>query len=332
MTETAVGKEGTTVYGRINEELVGRLGPLARLAWQDHPENPLIEPFVRDVVADPTVLGPDQTPDGLWHMITCGSHGYLAQWTSSDGLHWERFVHHEWDGFSPFVHPHGGRYYLFYQMNNFPERCWIVCRHSEDLRTWSEPQVILEPDLPWEDMEFRPTCRNACLTPLPDGTFRLYYSGGVKRIPDLGFEEPANIAVASADHILGPYRKNPEPLFGPDADDPYRNIGAGAMKVYHLPDPGLFVGFNNGMYWEEPTRHTRSAIHMLVSEDGLEWFDLPGNPVRYPEDGTWKGALVYQLCLVRRPGEWRMYYNAREGWEKGIERIGLATARPGDEQ
>jgi hypothetical protein len=211
-------------------------------------------------------------------------------------------------------------------MNNFPERCWIVMRESGDLQHWSEPKVMLEPDLFWEDMEFRPTCRNACVVRAPDGKFRLYYSGGVKRIPDLGFEEPANIGVAFADAIDGPYIKYPEPLLTPDDNDPYRNIGAGAMKVYYLEEYGLYVGFNNGIYWDKAIDHSRSAIHILLSEDGLYWFDTPKNPILAPVADSWKSSLVYQLCLAAWEGQWRLYYNSREGWDVGVERIGLATA------
>ncbi len=318
--------EKKTIWGRYNPALNERLKALIDTKWSDHPQSPVIEPFLKNVIADPTVITPSLSPDGQWHLITCGTYGTLAQWTSPDGLAWERYAFHEWDGFSPFVYPMDGRYYLFYQMNNFPERCWIVMRHSDDLKNWSEPKTLLEPDLPWEDMEFRPTCRNACLTPMPDGRFALYYSGGVKRIPDLGFEEPANIGVAYADKIDGPYVKHTEPLIAPDEDDPYRNIGAGAMKVYYLEAYGLYVGFNNGVYWDKEVEHSRSAIHVLLSEDGLDWFDTPNNPIIAPEPDSWKSSLVYQLCLAAHGDEWRLYYNSREGWEVGIERIGLAVA------
>jgi hypothetical protein len=227
------------------------------------------------------------------------------------------------EGESP---PLNGKYYLIYQITYNPDRCWLVMRETRDLKTWSEEKNILEPDLPWEHLEFRPTCRNGCIVETPEGGFRLYYSGGVKRIPDLGFEEPAQIGVAFSDRIDGPYTKHPEPLLVPDPADPYRNIGAGAMKVFYLKAHGLYVGFNNGVYLDQETQHSRSAIHVLLSEDGLDWFDVPGNPILAPEATGWKSALVYQLCLAAFEGNWYLYYNAREGWEVGAERIGLATA------
>jgi predicted GH43/DUF377 family glycosyl hydrolase len=316
-----------TIHGRYNDSLEQRLSPIINLTWQDHTGNPLIKPTRQNVIADPTLISPDESPDGLWHMIMCGSHGRIIQLTSHDGVTWSEQSCHDWAGFSPSVHRHDGQYYLFYQMNHVPERCWIVCRKSDDLKTWSESWSVLEPDLGWEDMEFRPTCRNPCLTPMPDGTFRLYYSGGVKRIPDLGFEEPANIGVATAPQIEGPYSKHPVPLLAPDNADPYRNIGAGAMKVYYLPEFEAFVGFNNGIYWDTKCEHSRSAIHMLISDDGIDWFDCKTNPIFAPMEKSWKSSLVYQLSVAAYQDRLWMYYNARDGWAEGVEAIGLATAK-----
>ncbi len=313
-----------TITGRYNPELTRRLQGLVDAAWTDYPNNPVVEPLQKGLIADPTVVTPSLSPDGQWHMITCGGGHKVHQWSSPDGISWTHYAEHVWNGFSPYIYPLNGKFYLFYQINGNPERCWLVMRETEDLKTWSEAKVILEPDLPWEDEEYRPTCRNACVVKDPEGGFRLYYSGGVRLIPDLGFEEPANIGVAYADSIGGPYTKRPEPLFIPDKEDPYRNIGAGAMKVYYLEAYELYLGFNNGVY-RDADGHSRSCINILLSEDGLDWYDTLNNPILAPEPG-WKSALVYQLCLAVSGDKWHLYYNAREGWEVGVERIGLATA------
>ena len=158
--------------------------------------------------------------------------------------------------------------------------------------------------------------------------FRLYYSTGQVFLKDLGFPEPRYIGFAESDDLLGPYIKNPEPLFGPEPDHPYRNRGAGAIKVYRDEEKNRWVGFNNGIYTDEQNR-SRSAIMVLTSTDGVSWTERFPDPIIGPDMG-WKRALVYQLDAVPRPdGSLWVYYNSRDGWRFGRERIGLEIGRPG---
>ncbi len=46
--------------------------------WADHPDSPLIEaPGAQFLIGDPTVLLPEESPDGLWHLFA----------NSLDGIH-----------------------------------------------------------------------------------------------------------------------------------------------------------------------------------------------------------------------------------------------------
>lgn len=307
-----------TISGKFNPKLASKV-PWTQ--WRDFEENPVVEPYYADVVADPAVVLPEEAPDGKWHMYICATWNTILHLISSDGKSWEPVEMYDWPGFSPYIIKDDGRFYIFYQRNDrLNDICYIACRYSDDLNHWSERHDIIKPELDWEKQELRPTVRNACVVKVDD-RYRLYYSGGVKIIPDLKFEEPACIGVAESDSILGPYVKRETPLFSPDKNDSYRNFGAGAMKVLYLEDKNIFVGFNNGIYWADG--HSRSALHMLVSEDGYDWYDMPGNPILSPEPG-WKESLVYQICVKQVEDSIWAYYNCRQGWEKGIERIGLA--------
>lgn len=135
--------------------------------------------------------------------------------------------------------------------------------------------------------------------------------------------EPRFIGMAESDSIEGPYRKRPEPILRPSAGDPYCNLGAGAMKVYAEGDG--FVGFQNGIYRDAEGR-SRSAIRVLDSGDGISWRSLDPKPILAPEASGWKRGLVYQLDVVRFRDEYRLYYNARDGWRRAKERIGVAIA------
>jgi hypothetical protein len=111
-----------------------------------------------------------------------------------------------------------------------------------------------------------------------------------------------------------------------DESDPWRNRGAGAIKVVYDEAKALYYGFNNGIYLDEEGR-TRSAIMLMSSPDGLAWEQVYDRPIVGPGGDGWKKALVYQLDVARIGDEMWMYYNARSGWRVGRERIGLATCR-----
>ena len=65
---------------------------------------------------------------------------------------------------------------------------------------------------------------------------------------------------------------------------------------------------------------------LLASDDGINFTEAPFNPIILPTDG-WKLGLVYQFDLVRFQNEMRLYYNARDGFENGIERIGCSVIK-----
>ena len=75
----------------------------------------------------------------------------------------------------------------------------------------------------------------------------------------------------------------------------------------------------------------RSAIAVAVSKDGVHWKDAPYNPIILPNEAIpWKKAIVYQLDIARAGGELRLYYNARDEWMDGIERIGCSVYKGKD--
>ncbi len=111
-------------------------------------------------------------------------------------------------------------------------------------------------------------------------------------------------------------------LLAPAADEPYANLGAGSLKVIDAGDG--YVGFQNGIYWDAASNHSRSAIRVLSSPDGERWRVRGPDPIIRPGRG-WKRSHVYAMD-VRRVGEtWLMYFNARDGWFVGRERIGRAV-------
>jgi hypothetical protein len=154
----------------------------------------------------------------------------------------------------------------------------------------------------------------------------MYYSADLVYLPDMGFSEPKAISRAWAPAPEGPWTKHGEPILGPEPGHRFRAAGAGAMKVYAGLLDGWFAAFENGIYRDGRGR-SGSAILLLRSRDGVAWEEHPDNPILAPSGGDprWRRAHVYQLDVKRVGDALWMYYNARDGWMIGVERIGLAV-------
>jgi len=292
------------------------------LVWEDHPSNPLIEPPGREwIIADPSFLPPEEGPDSKWHLFAHSLRG-IHHYISDDGVKWEKSGERLFPGLRPFLFVHDGRYILLYEQYLSPMRSVVSARTSDDLNQWSEPKTLVSPRHRWEGNLMR-TNGNPCLVKA-ENEYRLYFSAGSVLLPDCGFPEPRYIGMATADNPLGPYRKLPTPIIYRDLKDKWRNMGAGAVKIIPDPDGSGWIGFNNGIYRDDVGK-SRSAILLIASKDGVNWRDILPEPILSPEPG-WKSAFVYALDVRRCGDHWRLYYNARNGWFRGAERIGLATA------
>lgn len=304
------------------------------MSWADHTSNPLVRPrWWSWIVGDPSVLSPVQTPDRSWRMF-CNNVQGIYHYRSDDGLRWRLVQRIDHNGFRAWVLPWRGRFHLYYQRFH---RLWqasvMVYRSSDDLESWSSAETVLRPELTWEGANVS----NACVLPAPEDTpsakggLWMYYSADLVYLKDMGFSEPKWISRAWAPGPEGPWRKLGEPILGPEPGHRFRAGGAGAMKVYTGLLDGHLAGFQNGIYRDEGGR-SASAILLLRSPDGLVWEEHPANPIIAPSGGEprWRRAHVYQMD-VKRVGEalW-MYYNARDGWMIGVERIGLAVLEDAD--
>lgn len=299
---------------------------VAALRWQVRPDPVLGPPFPSPVIADPTFLPPDQTPAGdwrLWAHSLLGLHGYR----SDDGLRWQDTGTVTRNALRAHAIAMAGQYRLAYEKTRLfmpiglPWLSWIESRESVDLQIWSAPRRLLEASLPWHHAGRSRAVSNPCLVPVPDGTWRLYYSAGLTALPDCGFNEPTWIGVAQGPGPDGPFEPLAEPLLGP-GDGP-ASLCAGALKVMRVADG--WVGFQNAITWDG--RHSGSEIWVLGSVDGLAWEVLGDRPALAPSGTGWMATHVYALDVRDTSAGPRMYLNARDGyhWTRGRERIGFAT-------
>ena len=311
---------------RSQPELPLRLEQLRDLRWQEHAANPLIRaPFPSPIIADPTFCS--DGPDGHWHLFAHSLFG-IHHYTSTDGIGWTRrpgVVAR--NALRPFLFRAERAFHLLYERTRLflpavPWRSHIEMRSSPDLVHWGPPRVLLRPSLSWHQHGLSRAVGNPCLVPVDDG-YRLYYSAGLVRLRDCGFDEPRYIGVATAPALQGPFTALPDPILSPAANDPYANLGAGAIKVRRAVDG--FLGLQNGIYLDGDGA-SRSAVRLLTSSDGLH-FTVHGPPFLSPGSG-WKRSHVYAVDLHPVGPRLYLYFNARDNWHwtRGREAIGLASA------
>ena len=304
-----------------------------RCQWGEEAGNPLIEPIGRSwMIADPTVLLPEESPDGRWHLFANSIPPRLHEFVSEDGVDWRHARSFARGAMRAFVRRFADRYHLFYEVVDWwlPLRSRIVHSVSEDLIHWSQPREVLRPSFAWHGRVNR-NVGNPCVVAWRE-EYLLFYSAGTVFLRDCGFVEPRYVGLARSRSLHGPWSADRDPILGPRPEDPLRHLGAGSIKVHSEPATGTLWGFNNGIYRDGEGR-SRSALALLSSADGVVWEGLEEGPFLAPGGSGWKRALVYAVDVRRTAhNQLHLYFNARDGWFRGKERIGLAIGRvPGDQ-
>lgn len=310
--------------------------------WVDASNNPLVGYFEEEkekfAIGDPQVLVPGEY-DEKWHMFYHGFYEdfkpYFHHLCSDNGLEWELLDKWQWNVGPCYLFCDGTRWILYYTnvvsesselRKNFGADMIISARWTFDFQHWSDPVDLLTPQLPWETDGKKVELRNPCMVKLAENWYRLYYCGGNVWLDQCDYEEPKYVSFADAPTPFGPFVKYGAPILGPDDSCPYRNLGSGGFKVFSCEKE--LIALYNPIYLD-PEGKVRSAIAVMASKDGVQWEDAPYNPIILP-DQDWKRAIVYQLDLVKYQGELRLYYNARDDWRDGIERIGMSTLKGGN--
>lgn len=327
-----------------------RITDFLKLRWEDD-GSPLIEPrWNSPILADPSFLFPSETPGKHWVLFAHTVWG-IRRYESEDGIRWADRGTVIRNAMRPFCRFMDGAFRLYYEAYRpfavvaqiLPKppvwKSHIELRSSTDLKHWSHPQIPFPEELDWmEDKELGKSISNPCLITLPqetgetdashgaDGAYRLYFSASLSYISDCGFCEPRYIGAAHGPKPEGPFTALPLPIIDPRNDRLPGVLGAGSVKVISLDDG--FVGLQNKIYRDEEG-HSRSALFILSSEDGLSWEPAQEEPLLSPSEG-WRSSHVYACdCRQDKDGTWYLYYNARDGWYKsrGKERIGRLVGR-----
>lgn len=298
--------------------------------------NPVIKPFDGTfIVADPTVLTPDNCHDKKWHMFFHTNFG-VYHFISDDGVSFRKKQKVLNRAMRPNINLIDGTYYLFYErtrplianalnvVNAVKWHSEIYVTESKDLNNWSKPVKVLG-----NTRDFEKSSRGTALSnPFflqEEGENRLYYSCSMTYIDDCKFCEPTYISYAVSKDITKGYEAATKPLISPDKNNPYLNLCSGCLKVYKLSDG--YIGIQNGIFEKDSKSH--SAIFLMTSSDGLSFnFEkmLISPGINHGKD--WMKQFVYASHLVRYGNTLRLYFNARDTANPilGRECIGFAEA------
>lgn len=298
---------------------------------------PLMKPWGGSwVVADPSLLTPETSHDGKWHMFFHTTFGvYHAE--SDDGLDFAKPVKITNRAMRPNINLIDGRYYLFFErtrplimnaLNVVNIAKWnseIAVVESTDLKSWTSPRPVIRNTREYERSDRGTSISNPYLLQ-KNGINRLYYSCGLTYIKDCGFCEPTYISYAESKRITDGYLSAEKPIISPDKTDPYLNLCSGCLKVYRMSDG--YIGIQNGLYEKDGKSH--SAIILLTSADGLnfKFAKLLIEP-QIVDGSDWMKQFVYASHLVRYGDILRIYFNARDVANPilGRECIGYAEAK-----
>lgn len=298
--------------------------------------SPVLKPFDGSfVVADPSLLTPDNSHDGKWHMFFHSTFG-IYHFISDDGIDFKKVQKIVGRAMRPNINRIDGRYYLFYErtrplimnalnvVNAVEWKSEIYVTESCDLISWSKPRAVITDARGFEKSDRGSSISNPYLL-RENGINRLYYSCGLTYIDDCKFCEPTYISYAESKNIACGYVSAEKPVISPDKNNPYLNLCSGCLKVYKLLDG--YIGIQNGIY--EKDGNSYSAIILLTSTDGIffEFEKVLVEPaVSHGKD--WMKQFVYASHLVKYGNSLRLYFNGRDVADaiRGRECIGFAQA------
>lgn len=297
--------------------------------------NPIIKnPLNSFVIADPSVLTPDVSHDGKWHLF-CHTFFGVYRYESVDGINFENKGKIVNRAMRPNINYIDGTYYLFFERTrpvifnllSLVGAKWkseIYCVESTNLKEWSTPYPVIRQTRAYEEYKKGYAISNPFLLATEKG-YRMYYSCGQTFIPDCGFCEPTHISFAESGSVTNGYMSREEPIISPDKNIEYLNLCSGCLKVYKLAD--CYIGLQNGLFEKDGKSH--SAIMLLKSFDGVNFeFVKPFLVPQIQGDSKWMAQYVYACCLTYHENKLRLYFNARNVSNNltGRECIGIYEA------
>ncbi|MFA7168497.1 MAG: hypothetical protein WC096_06305 [Sphaerochaetaceae bacterium] len=298
-----------------------------KVSWYPFSDEAMIQShWYMPRLCDPCFLFPDQSPDGKWHLFAHTWVG-LEHFTSANGIWWEPLKMIEFRGHSPSVYYEGGMWYLLYEKHDklfqrFSRRTKearaietsrIEMRSSSDLVLFSEPKILLDAT----NVSFAKDGLRKARISRPqvfkeNGSYRLYFGASHIVLDDSKQKASRYFAMATSSRLEGPYTHE-RILLRPGADDPFRNMATGSVRVVQMEDG--FAAFACPFSWDRVKGRTHSSLVLYTSADGISFRPLSPNPVLLttPQRG-WASRYVTSCDIRYKADEqcWYCYFSANE--------------------
>jgi hypothetical protein len=207
----------------------------------------------------------------------------------------------------------------------------VEMRSSSDLILFSEPKILLEAtSVPFaKDGLEKARISRPQLFRTQDG-YVLYFGASHLVLADSGQKASTYFARAASAKLEGPYG-DPRILFRPKADDPYRNMATGSVRVVQMQDG--FAAFACSFGWDRTTGRTRSNLVLYTSPDGVDFQPFTPHPVVLSSPSSGWASRYITSCDVRYKADeqcWYCYFSANQkhGTECAVtESIGLLLGK-----
>ncbi len=281
--------------------------------------NPILRPInLSTVVADPSLLTPEQAKDKCYHLF-CHTIWGIDHYKGKDSLNFTRVGQVVSNAMRPNINIVDDTYYLYYEKTpsllskacSLLNKKWfseIFLMTSKDLKHWSTPKKIIAYDKDYHAYNEGVSISNPYLTKFGD-KYRLYYSSGLTYIDDCHFSEPTYISYAESLSLDKDFVSINKPIIAPNKKDKYTNLCSGCLKVYEILDG--YIGLQNGIYQENGKSY--SAIMLLYSKDGIDFRYVKHILMpRMCGENNWMAQYVYACELIEHNNKLSLYFNARD--------------------
>ncbi len=186
----------------------------------------------------------------------------------------------------------------------------IGLAESEDGVDWGDPQVVLAPQLRWEELVNR-----ISVLKRPEG-YRMWYTGQVVS----GLARSVIGYATSPDGVTWK-RHSDRPVLSPQ--EPWEKSSVMCPHVL-CDDTGRFLR----MWYSGGEQRAPDAIGYATSPGGIFWTKLPTNPVFLPDPrSSWEQQKVAACQVIRHDQWYLMFYVGLQDAEHA--HIGLARSRNG---
>ncbi|NCD05584.1 MAG: hypothetical protein EOL97_05650 [Spirochaetia bacterium] len=288
------------------------------LSWYPFIDEPILEAKLHiPRLCDPTFIMPEDSPDNNWHLF---AHNWIGiqHYISNNGLDWQPKKMIELRGHSPFIFFNKGLWYLIYEKHdstpdnlawkeikaknkNKISRSRIEICHTLDMISFSKPQILLDSkDVPFANTRLKkPRLSRPQLFYDEKLGYRLYFGASHILMNDTKQKATLYFSMASSKSLLGPYlvQNDNKPLIGPDADNKFRNLATGSIRIVPVKEGG-YIALECAFGWDKDNNKSISSLIQLESEDGILWKESQRKPILSLPKSGWASRYITS-CDVR---------------------------------